>query len=104
MNNALKGHNKRVVENLVAPFQGWENSHSDRIPRASPWAFLFRPLRGGDRKAQLQKAPAKVFLAYRSHAVNLGSLRRWRFRLRRKRHSPCWGDPCPTTPITAVLT
>src|SRR5271157_2515463 len=51
--NALKGQNRFVVKNLVSPFQGWADSHSDRIPRAMPWAFLFRPLRGG-RKAQLQ--------------------------------------------------
>jgi hypothetical protein len=52
--NALKGQNRFVVKNLVSPVQGWTDSHSDRIPRALPWAFLFRPLRGG-RKAQLQK-------------------------------------------------
>ncbi len=52
---ALKGHNRRVVENLVSPLQGWADSHSDRIPRALPWAFLFRPLRGG-RKAQPQNS------------------------------------------------
>src|SRR5208282_1903029 len=50
---ALKGHNKRVDKNIVSPFQGWADSHSDRIPRALPWALLFRPLRGG-RKAQHQ--------------------------------------------------
>jgi hypothetical protein len=53
--NALKGQNRFVVKNLVSPFQGWVDFHSDRIPRALPWAFLFRPLRGG-RKAQHQKA------------------------------------------------
>src|SRR5271157_6473298 len=58
--NALKGQNRFLVKNLVSPFQGWADSHSDRIPRADPasgvspaWALLFRPLRGG-RKAQLQ--------------------------------------------------
>ena len=49
--NALKGQNRFVVKNLVSPFQGCADSHSDRIPRALPWAFLFRPLRGS-RKAQ----------------------------------------------------
>src|SRR5271157_3444470 len=53
--NALKGQNRFVVKNLVSPVQGWADSHSDRIPRALPWAFLFRPLRGG-RKARLQKS------------------------------------------------
>jgi hypothetical protein len=52
--NALKGQNRFVVKNLVSPFQGWADCHSDRIPRTLPWAFLFRPLRGG-RKAQHQK-------------------------------------------------
>ena len=32
--NALKGQNRFVVKNLVSPFQGWADSHSDRIPRA----------------------------------------------------------------------
>jgi len=52
--NALKGQNRFVVKNLVSPFQGWADSHSDRIPRADPasgvppaWAFPFWPLRGG---------------------------------------------------------
>jgi len=30
-----------VVKNLVSPFQAWADSHSDRIPRALPWAFCF---------------------------------------------------------------
>ena len=58
--NALKGQNRFVVKNLVSPFQGWADFHSDQIPRADPasgvppaWASLFRPLRGG-RKAQHQ--------------------------------------------------
>ena len=54
MNNALKGHNKRVVENLVAPFQGRWNYRSDRIPRALPWAFMFRPLWGGIEKCNIK--------------------------------------------------
>src|SRR5271157_5051770 len=60
--NALKEQNRLVVKNLVSPFQGWADSHSDRIPRADPAsgvpparAFLFRPLRGG-RKAQHQNS------------------------------------------------
>ena len=48
--NALKGQNRFVVKNLVSPFQGWADSHSDRIPRALPWAFLFRPLRGSRKR------------------------------------------------------
>jgi hypothetical protein len=51
--NALKGQNRFVVKNLVSPFQGWADFHSDQIPRADPasgvppaWALLFRPLRG----------------------------------------------------------
>jgi len=53
-NNALKGQNRFVVKNLVSPFEGWADSQSDRIPRALPWAFQFRPLRGGG-KAQHKK-------------------------------------------------
>ena len=55
--NALKGQNWFVVKNLVSPFQGWADFHSDQIPRADPasgvppaWAFLFRPLRGGRKR------------------------------------------------------
>jgi len=49
--NALKGRNKRALENLVAPFQGSEKSDSERFPRPLPWAFLLRPPRGGHKKA-----------------------------------------------------
>ena len=55
-----------VVENLVSPFQGWADSHSDRIPRADPasgvppaWAFLFRPLRGSRKRNTA--SPARLF-------------------------------------------
>ena len=41
--HALKGHDKRVGQSIVSPFQGWAESHSHRIPRALPWAFLFGP-------------------------------------------------------------
>src|SRR5271157_6601620 len=44
---------------LSSPFQGCADSHSDRIPRALPWAFLFRPLRSG-RKAQLQNSQGRT--------------------------------------------
>ena len=57
--NALKGQNRFVVKNLVSPFQGWADFHSDQIPRALPWAFLFRPLRGG-RKEQHQNCEAGI--------------------------------------------
>ncbi len=60
--NALKGQNRFVVKNLLSPFQGWVDFHSDQIPRALPWAILFRPLRGG-RKAQHQN-----FAAHRAWA------------------------------------
>ena len=55
---ALKGRNRRADRNLVSPFQGEVDSRSDPIPRALPWALLFRPLRGGGT-AQHQKAPAR---------------------------------------------
>ena len=42
--NALKGQNRFVVKNLVSPFQGWADFHSDQTPRALPWAFCFGPL------------------------------------------------------------
>ncbi len=71
--NALKGQNRFVVKNLVSPFQGWADFHSDRIPRADPasgvppaWAFLFQPLRGG-RKTQLQNKSGTLSAARHTH-------------------------------------
>jgi len=59
--NALKGQNRFVVKNLVSPFQGWADSHSDRIPRADPasgvppaWAGRSLPLWGEIQEAQPQ--------------------------------------------------
>ena len=48
--NALKGQNRFVVKNLVSPFQGWADSHSDRIPRALPWAFCFGPFGAAEKR------------------------------------------------------
>jgi|GEM_PF-2999906 len=48
--NALKGQNRFAVKNLVSPFQGWADSHSDRIPRALPWAFCFGPFGAGEKR------------------------------------------------------
>jgi len=56
--NALKGQNRFVVKNLVSPFQGWADSHSDRIPRALPWAGRSLPLWGEIQEAQHQKKRA----------------------------------------------
>ena len=41
--HALKGHNKCVDKNLVSPFQGWADSHSDRIPGRCPGLSCFGP-------------------------------------------------------------
>jgi hypothetical protein len=73
-NNALKGQNRFVVKNLVSPFQGWGDFHSDQIPRALPWAFLFRPLRGG-RKAQHQNFQWHLLSAPSEHVTGTVSLR-----------------------------
>jgi hypothetical protein len=48
--NALKGQNRFVVKNLVSPFQGWANFHSDQIPRALPWAFCFGPFGAAEKR------------------------------------------------------
>ena len=48
--NALKGQNRFVVKNLVSPFQGWGDFHSDQIPRALPWAFCFGPFGAAEKR------------------------------------------------------
>ena len=57
--NALKGQNRFVVKNLVSPFQGWADFHSDQIPRALPWAFLFRPLPSRHMSGRLTRSQKK---------------------------------------------
>ena len=86
--NALKGQNRFVVQNVVSPFRGWADSHSDRIPRALPWAFLFRPLRGGT-KAQHQGVTWRARPRPR-HLVE-SSEREWR---------PPWEGSMPMDPAT----
>jgi len=54
--HALKGHNNNMDENVVSPFQGWADSHTDQIHRALPGAFLFRPLRGMRKSAPSKSA------------------------------------------------
>jgi hypothetical protein len=46
-----------VVKNLVSPFQGWADFHSDQIPRADPasgvppaWAFCFGPFGAAEKR------------------------------------------------------
>jgi hypothetical protein len=63
-----------VVKNLVSPFQGWADFHSDQIPRALPWAFLFRPLRGRQKSA----TPKKTRMA-NSTGIGRFSERCWLF-------------------------
>src|SRR5271157_5194792 len=58
--NALKGQNRFVVKNLGSPFQGWADSHSDRIPRALPWAFGFGPF-GAEEKRNTKKRKRRAF-------------------------------------------
>jgi ClpX C4-type zinc finger len=43
LGEALKGRNKRgIVSRFIAPFQG-SNQPAVSVPRALPWAFIFRP-------------------------------------------------------------
>ena len=63
--NALKGQNRFVVKNLVSPFQGWADFHSDQIPRADPasgvppaWAFCFGPYGAAEKRNTKRKKEA----------------------------------------------
>ena len=48
--NALKGQNRFVVKNLVSPFQGWADFHSDQIPRALPGLSCFGPFGAAEKR------------------------------------------------------
>ncbi len=65
--NALKGQNRFVVKNLVSPFQGWADFHSDQIPRALPWAILFGPFGAAEKRNTKSSEPGRLDFSETDH-------------------------------------